>query len=194
METTGVHFEFTQLEIPDVIVVRAIPFADERGVFVESYRRSSFVEHGIAPQFVQDNHSHSTRGVLRGLHYQDPPEAQAKLVFVVRGEIFDVAVDIRKGSPTYARWVGLRMSADEPRTLYIPEGFAHGFQVLSNEADVVYKVTREYSAEADRGIAWDDPALNITWPIHPAVLSAKDARHRRLAEVEIPFTYNGKVS
>ena len=187
-------FELTRLEIPDVILVKAVAFPDQRGFFVETYKRSEFFANGIAEEFVQDNYSRSVRGVLRGLHYQDPPKAQGKLISVVRGEIFDVAVDIRRDSPTYARWVGLRMSSDEHTLLYVPVGFAHGFQVLSDEADVVYKVTEEHSPEADRGIAWDDPELKIQWPIHAARLSAKDAKLPRLADVNNSFIYVGGSS
>jgi dTDP-4-dehydrorhamnose 3,5-epimerase len=175
METSLVPFVFARLEIHDIVLIKAEPFTDRRGVFVESYRRSEFSANGIPYEFVQDNYSHSVRGVLRGLHYQDAPHEQGKLVSVVRGEIFDVAVDIRQQSPTYRQWVGVRMSSAEPAMLYIPDGFAHGFQVLSAEADVIYKVTKEYSPHADRGIAWNDPELKIPWPIPDPILSDKDA-------------------
>lgn len=185
-------FEFVRLRIPEVVLIKAMQFPDERGVFVETYKRSEFLANGIAEEFVQDNYSHSVRGVLRGLHYQDPPKAQAKLVSVIRGEIFDVAVDIRSGSPTYSQWVGLHMSSDENAMLYVPVGFAHGFQVLSAEADVTYKVTEEYSPEADRGIVWDDPELKIAWPIHKALVSTKDANLPLLADAENSFPFEGR--
>jgi len=192
MEITPVSFEFGRLRIPEVILVKATAFPDERGVFVETYKRSDFQANGIAEEFVQDNYSRSARGVLRGLHFQDPPNAQGKLVSVIRGEIFDVAVDIRRESPTYAQWIGLRMSSEAHASLYVPVGFAHGFQVLSEEADVTYKVTEEYSPEADRGIVWDDPELKITWPIREALVSAKDANLPRLADTLTSFRYAGR--
>ena len=163
--------QFSRLEIPDVVLIRAQAIEDRRGFFIETYKRSAFADAGI-PDFVQDNYSHSVRGVLRGLHYQKRPKAQGKLVGVVRGTIFDVAVDIRRGSPTYRRWVGVTLSGGEHRTLYIPEGFAHGFCVLSDEADVAYKVTEEYAPELDRGIRWNDPDLAIAWPLERPVRTA----------------------
>jgi dTDP-4-dehydrorhamnose 3,5-epimerase len=146
-------FRFRPLEIPDVILIEARGFPDARGFFTETYKRSEFRANGIADEFVQDNWSRSVKGVLRGLHYQAPPKAQAKLVIVTRGEIFDVAVDLRKGSPTYRRWVGVTLSADERSLLYLPAGFAHGFLTLSEEADVLYKVSAEYAPDLDRGIS-----------------------------------------
>jgi len=169
-------FKFQPLEIPEVILVEARHFEDERGFFMETYKRSPFAAHGIAATFVQDNYSHSTRGVLRGLHYQAPPKAQGKLVIALRGQIFDVAVDIRPDSPTYGQWVAEGLSAQNHRMLYIPPGFAHGFCVLSDEADVSYKVTEEYAPELDRGIAWNDPDIGIRWPIASPILSPKDAQ------------------
>jgi dTDP-4-dehydrorhamnose 3,5-epimerase len=182
-------FRFTQLAIPDVIQIEGEVFADERGFFAELYRGSTFKQHGIASDFVQDNHSRSRRWVLRGLHYQKQPRAQAKLVAVLRGEIYDVAVDIRRGSPNYGRWVGAVLSEENRRALYIPEGFAHGFCVLSDEADVVYKVTREYAPELDRGIVWNDPELGIEWPVSDPVLSEKDAALPRLTDGDNNFVY-----
>ena len=182
-------FQFERLEIPDVILIRPQARVDDRGFFMEAFKRSEFEANGISEPFVQDNFSRSARRVLRGLHYQSPPKAQGKLVSVLRGEIFDVAVDIRRGSPTYARWVGLRLSSENPMLLYVPVGFAHGFQVLSDEADVAYKVTQEYSPEADRGITWDDPDLGILWPIPDPLLSTKDARLPRLAVTQAEFEF-----
>jgi dTDP-4-dehydrorhamnose 3,5-epimerase len=199
-------FRFTRLEIPDVILVEAVAFEDRRGVFLESYKRSEFAANGIADVFVQDNFSRSVKGVLRGLHYQLPPCDQGKLVGVLRGEIFDVAVDIRKGSPWYGRWVGLTLSAlscrlrpatlfgagqagKVPQMIYIPAGFAHGFCVLSDEADVLYKTTAEYAKEWDRGIRWDDKDLDIRWPIRAPIVSDKDAQLPPLREVETGFVY-----
>ncbi len=175
-------FRFQRLEIPDVVLVKAQGFADDRGFFAETYKMSEFSAHGISPVFVQDNHSHSVRGVLRGLHYQEHPKAQGKLVMVLKGQIFDVAVDIRQGSPTYGKWVGEALSAENHRMLYVPPGFAHGFCVLSEKADVIYKVTEEYAPELDRGIIWNDPEIAIQWPITEPILSPKDARLPSLEE------------
>lgn len=169
-------FEFKRLEIPEIILIEAKYFDDNRGFFLETYRLSTFTAHGIPYTFVQDNRSYSGHGVLRGLHYQKQPKAQGKLVTVLRGQIYDVAVDIRKDSPTYGQWVGLELTADRFQMLYIPEGFAHGFCVLGQEADVLYKVTEEYAPETDRGIYWNDPEIGIHWPIMDPILSAKDAQ------------------
>jgi dTDP-4-dehydrorhamnose 3,5-epimerase len=184
-----VPFEFVRLEIPELVLVKARAYPDERGVFVETYKHSEFKANGIREAFVQDNFSRSTRGVLRGLHYQMPPKAQGKLITVLRGEIFDVAVDIRKGSPTYGRWLGRRLSEGRDELLYVPPGFAHGFQVLSDVAYVVYKVTEEYQPHVDRGIAWNDPSLAIDWPIHEPMLSRKDAALPTLEYAENSFAY-----
>ncbi len=184
-------FEFTRLEIPDVVLIRAKAFADERGFFLEAYKRSEFVANGIPVTFVQDNFSRSARrDVLRGLHYQKDPKAQGKLVMVLRGRIWDVAVDIRKGSPTYGRWVAAELSEEEHTMLWVPPGFAHGFCVLSDGADVLYKCTEEYAPELDRGIRWDDPDLAIPWPVTQPILSAKDARLPRLEEADNNYAYH----
>lgn len=169
-------FTFKKLSIPDVILVEAKSFPDERGFFLESFKESSFIENGINTKFVQDNFSHSSKGVLRGLHYQKNPKAQAKLVIVLRGEIFDVAVDIRKNSPTYGKWISETLSAQNHKLLYIPEGFAHGYCVLSNEADIFYKVNQEYSPELDRGFIWNDPEVDIKWLIEQPLVSEKDLK------------------
>lgn len=184
-------FQFEKLEIADVLLVTAKAFGDNRGLFMETYKRSEFEASGVSEVFVQDNYSHSIRGVLRGLHYQKQPKAQGKLVGVVRGEIFDVAVDIRKGSPTYGQWVGVTLSAKDHRMLYVPVGFAHGFCVLSEEADVVYKATAEYAPELDRGILWSDAALGIRWPVVEPILSSKDAHLPRLRDTDNAFVYGG---
>ncbi len=181
-------FKFTRLEIPEVILIEAQAFGDERGFFMETFKESVFVANGI-DSFVQDNYSRSLKGVLRGLHFQSNPKPQAKLVWVIRGKIFDVAVDIRKGSPTYCKWVGEILSESNHKMLYVPVGFAHGFCVLSREADVVYKVSEEYAPEYDRGIIWNDPEIGIRWPVEKPLLSKKDASLPRLKEVENNFVY-----
>jgi len=165
-----------ETSLPEVVLVELQAFGDARGFFLESYRRAAHAAIGIDRTFVQDNFSHSKRGSLRGLHYQ-LRHPQGKLVHVTRGEVFDVAADIRVGSPTFGRWFGTILSGENHRQLWVPEGFAHGFVVLSDTADLVYKVTAEYDPEDDRMIAWDDPTLAIEWPgVREApLLSRKDA-------------------
>jgi dTDP-4-dehydrorhamnose 3,5-epimerase len=182
-------FRFQRLQIPDVILVEPRSLKDERGFFRETYKASEFAAGGIPVPFVQDNHSHSTRGVLRGLHYQNPPRAQGKLVSVCWGEIFDVAVDIRHGSPTFGQWVGEALSSETGCLLYVPPGFAHGFCVLSEQADVIYKVTAEFAPELDRGILWNDPDIGVRWPITDAIISPKDAQLPRLREADNQFVF-----
>ncbi|MFN3884198.1 MAG: dTDP-4-dehydrorhamnose 3,5-epimerase [Rhodocyclaceae bacterium] len=163
--------------IPDVLLIEPKVFNDARGFFFESYNRKAFREAtGLDIDFVQDNHSKSVKGVLRGLHYQLPPRAQGKLVRVVQGAVFDVAVDIRESSPTFGRWVGEILSADNKKQLWIPPGFAHGFLTLSDTAEFLYKTTDYYAPELERTIRWDDPTLGIDWPIEGwPILAAKDA-------------------
>jgi dTDP-4-dehydrorhamnose 3,5-epimerase len=180
-------FRFERLEIPEVVLIEARRFGDPRGFFMETFQASAFAAQSIPATFVQDNLSHSKRGVLRGLHYQNPPKAQGKLVMVLRGRIFDVAVDIRLGSATFGQWIGLELTADSAQMVYIPVGFAHGFCVLSDEADVLYKVTEEYAPELDRGILWNDPEIGIRWPIATPILSAKDAQLPPLKEADNNF-------
>lgn len=168
-----------ETELPGVLIVEPVVHADGRGYFLESYSYRRYAEHGMDAVFVQDNHSRSTRGVLRGLHYQAPP-GQVKLVRVVQGEIWDVAVDIRPGSPTFGRWVAVTLSAQNHRQLYVPVGYAHGFCVVSDVADVLYKVSSYYAPELERGIAWNDPDLAIPWPVEEPILSDRDRRHPRL--------------
>jgi len=187
-------FRFQRLEIPELVVVEAKAFEDHRGFFMENYKKSEFSAFGIPQAFVQDNYSYSLRGVLRGLHYQKHPKAQAKLVMVLRGEMFDVALDIRKGSPTYGQWVGVVLSSKKWQMLYIPVGFAHGFCVLSEDANIIYKVTEDYAPELDRGIVWDDPEIGIRWPIEQPILSLKDARLPPLKEADNDFVYEGRRS
>ena len=169
----------TPLAIPDVVLLEPKVFGDQRGFFYESYNEQVFRQvTGLDVQFVQDNHSRSMKNVLRGLHYQLPPKAQGKLVRVVVGEVFDVAVDLRKGSSTFGRWVGEILSAENHRQLWIPPEFAHGFLVLSDYAEFLYKTTEYYSPELERCIIWNDPDLVIAWPLacEPPVLSPKDQR------------------
>ncbi len=182
-------FEFERLALPEVILVRALRFSDDRGFFMETFKASAFAAAGIDLPFVQDNLSHSERDVLRGLHYQKHPRAQGKLVSVLRGHILDVAVDIRRGSPRYGQWLACELSAAEGAMLYVPPGFAHGFCVLSDQADVLYKVTAEFDAELDRGIVWNDPDVGVEWPIAEPVLSPKDAQlpPLRLADNNFEF-------
>ena len=182
-------FSFSNLEIPEVKLVTANFFPDKRGYFFESFKESEFFENGINLRFVQDNFSHSVKGVLRGLHYQKNPKAQAKLVTALRGEIFDVAVDIRQNSPTFGKWVGEILSEVNHKLLYIPEGFAHGFCVLSEEADVLYKVNNEYSPENERGIVWNDSELNIEWPIDNPILNEKDSKLPVLKNADNDFLF-----
>ncbi|MGH7803625.1 MAG: dTDP-4-dehydrorhamnose 3,5-epimerase [Candidatus Binatia bacterium] len=175
--------KFLPTKISDVVVVELDVFRDERGLFVEFYHAEKFAKGGIAASFVQDNQSRSFRGTLRGLHAQDR-RPQGKLVRTLSGEIFDVAVDIRRGSKTFGRWVGVTLAADDFRALWIPPGFAHGFCVLSEVADVEYKCTDVYDAEGQLSIAWNDPDVGVIWPIADPVLSPKDAAAPLLREVE----------
>lgn len=175
-------FRFDKLEIPDVVHITPDVYRDERGFFLEVFKLGDFEEYGIKKPFVQVNHSRSGQGVLRGLHYQVAPHAQGKLVTVVAGEVFDVAVDIRKDSPTFGKWVGKNLSAQDKNMLYIPEGFAHGFCVTSEVAEIIYYCTEYYAPEAERGIAWDDPEIGIKWPVEGPVLSEKDKGNVGLKE------------
>ncbi|OAQ19863.1 dTDP-4-dehydrorhamnose 3,5-epimerase [Thermosulfurimonas dismutans] len=185
-------FTFTRLEIPDVILIEPKVFGDERGFFLETYKASEFRANGISYDFAQDNHSRSQKGVLRGLHYQLEPMEQGKLVRCIRGRIWDVAVDIRKGSPWFGKWVAAELSGENKLMLWIPPGFAHGFVALEDGTEILYKVTKEYAPELDRGIIWNDPDLAITWPVENPILSEKDSRLPNLKEAEINFVYGGK--
>jgi len=175
-------FEFKQLEVPDVILVSPKVFGDSRGFFMETYKASEFANNGIDTNFIQDNHSKSIKGVVRGLHFQHFPKAQAKLVRCTKGEIFDVAVDIRPDSQTFGKWVGEILSEENKNMLFIPDGFAHGFSVLSDEAEVLYKASDEYSPECDDGILWDDKDLNINWQVEIPVISEKDTKLQTFSE------------
>jgi dTDP-4-dehydrorhamnose 3,5-epimerase len=177
----------TPTGLPEVLILEPQLLRDSRGFFFESYNRKRFLEStGCDPEFVQDNHSRSSRGVLRGLHYQLPPAAQAKLVRVVSGEIFDVAVDVRRSSATFGKWIGVRLSAENHRQLWIPAGFAHGFYTVSEVAEVIYKVPSYYDAVSERSIIWNDPSLNIDWPLEDVpIVSAKDAAAPLFQQAEI---------
>lgn len=167
--------------LPEVLIIEPDVFQDERGFFLETYHVERYAAYGIAGVFVQDNHSRSTYGTVRGLHLQ-VARPQAKLVRVVAGEIFDVAVDVRRGSPTFGKWAGVRLSADSFRQCYVPHGFAHGFSVLSPYADVEYKCTDVYDPSAQLGLAWNDPTLQIPWGVETPILSARDRENPTLAE------------
>lgn len=183
--------QVTPLSIPGVLLIEPRVFGDQRGFFMESFNQKAFDEAvGAGHRFVQDNHSRSARGVLRGLHYQLAPRAQGKLVRVVRGRVFDVVVDIRRGSSSFGHWLGVELDEENPRQLWIPPGLAHGFLVLSERADFLYKTTDYYSPEHERCIRWDDPAIGIDWPlaaggIDAPQLSEKDRASLCLAEAEI---------
>jgi dTDP-4-dehydrorhamnose 3,5-epimerase len=172
-------------KLPDVLMLEPKVFGDERGFFMESYNRRTFSELGINAEFVQDNHSRSGKGVLRGLHYQTR-QPQGKLVRVVVGEVFDVAVDLRRRSPTFGHWTGMSLSADNKRLAWIPPGFAHGFYVLSDAAEFLYKTTDYYAPEFERSLLWNDPAMNIAWPLAgEPILSEKDRRGMPLNQAEV---------
>ncbi|MCF8721338.1 dTDP-4-dehydrorhamnose 3,5-epimerase [Nitrospina gracilis] len=177
--------KFIPTELDGVVLIEPVVHDDARGFFVETYVRSLFRDHGIDVDFVQDNHSQSSKGVLRGMHYQ-VRHGQAKLVRVVRGEVFDVAVDVRPGSPSFGRWTGHTLSANNRRQLFIPAGFAHGYCVLSDTAEVIYKCSDYYHPEDEGGLIWNDPEVGIDWPVEEPVLSEKDQRHPRLKDILPP--------
>ena len=176
-------FTFEHTDVEGVILIDPKIFPDERGFFMESYKRSAFEAIGLTQPFVQENQSKSTYGTLRGLHYQRAPKAQGKLVRVVSGEIFDVAVDIRKDSPTFGKWFGANVSSSNRRLIYVPPWCAHGFCVLSPEAEVLYKTTEEYAPAFEDGLKWDDAALGIRWPISNPIVSDRDRRWPTLARL-----------
>ncbi len=178
-------FAFKTTEMGLVIVEPRV-FPDDRGFFMETYKKSEFEKHGINVDFKQENQSKSVRGTLRGLHYQAPPMAQGKLVRVIEGRVLDVAVDIRRGSEFFGQWYAIELSAENKLMFYVPEGFAHGFYTLSDTAQLVYKVTNEYSPRHERGIAWNDPDIGIKWPVDgPPLLSPKDREHPLLKDAEV---------
>ncbi|WP_233964991.1 dTDP-4-dehydrorhamnose 3,5-epimerase [Pectobacterium versatile] len=174
-------------KIPDLKIIEPAVFGDERGFFFESFNKKKFEETvGYSVDFVQDNHSKSSQGVLRGLHYQLAPHAQGKLVRCVEGEVFDVAVDIRKSSPTFGQWVGVYLSAENKRQFWIPAGFAHGFVTLSKTAEFLYKTTNYYAPQSDRGILWNDETIGIEWPMSvEPILSEKDKNAKKFSEADV---------
>jgi dTDP-4-dehydrorhamnose 3,5-epimerase len=182
---------FQKLSIPDVVLIQPRLFKDNRGFFRETFKASEFAAAGLPTAFVQGNHSHSAHGVVRALHYQKHPQAQGKLLAVTHGEIFDVAVDIRQGSPTYGQWVAEVLSAQNGHMLYIPEGFAHGFCVLSESADLNYQATSEYAPHLETGIRWDDPTIGIPWPITNPILSNRDLALPTLQHADNNFVFEG---
>jgi dTDP-4-dehydrorhamnose 3,5-epimerase len=185
-----VNFEFKKLAIPDVILITPEVFSDGRGLFMETYKKSVFEKAGIKGDFIQDNYSSSKKNVLRGLHYQAPPMEQAKLVRCIRGKIFDVAVDIREGSPYFTKWVGEYLTEENKKIIFIPAGFAHGYLVLSDKAEIVYKVNKEYSKNHERGVFWKDSKVAIEWPLSiDPILSEKDKKLPLLDEAENSFRY-----
>lgn len=178
-------FEFENTEIKDVILIKPKVFGDGRGFFLETYKKQDFNEAGILDDFIQDNHSKSSYGVLRGLHYQKEPNVQAKIVRCTKGKIFDVAVDIRKNSPTFLKWVKVELSEENKHQLYIPRGFAHGFVALSDIAEVMYKVSGTYSPKDEAGIKWNDSDINIDWGINfEPLLSEKDKKSKTIKEID----------
>jgi dTDP-4-dehydrorhamnose 3,5-epimerase len=187
-------FKFKPFEdLPEVVLIEPPVFHDERGWFAETYKKGDFEAQGINLGFAQDNDSHSTsRGTLRGLHFQKEPAAQGKLVRCIHGEIFDAAVDIRKGSPTYTKWVSATLSAQNRTMIWVPPGFAHGVLATTDLADIVYKVTSEYSSSHERSVRWNDPSIGIKWPVASPILSKKDAEAPLLKDVDNNFVWKGR--
>ncbi|MCX7787886.1 MAG: dTDP-4-dehydrorhamnose 3,5-epimerase [Spirochaetes bacterium] len=186
-------FTFRKLPLKGLLLIEPKVFYDERGFFMETYKHPEFFVNGVRGPFVQDNHSCSKRGVLRGLHFQKPPRAQGKLVRVIRGVAWDVAVDLRKDSPTFGKWYGTELSEENHYMLWVPEGFAHGFLALDDDTEVQYKCTAVYHPQSEGGVRWDDPDINIKWPnlgygIKP-IVSPKDAELPFLRDLEIPSTW-----
>lgn len=180
--------QFEKFDIEGLVLIKPKVFEDKRGFFMETYSKKLFKEEaGIDVEFVQDNHSRSSRGILRGLHYQAPPMAQDKLVRVTSGEVLDVVVDIRKDSPTYGKWQSVKLSGENKHMFFVPKGFAHGFLVLSDTCDFQYKVSNYYSPQDEGGIAWDDPELGIDWGIDSPIVSEKDSKNQLFKDLVSPF-------
>ncbi len=191
MEVHMGNFNFIETKIPDLYIIEPKVFGDNRGYFMETYSKRDFFEAGLTMEFVQDNESKSRKGVLRGLHFQTK-HTQGKLVRATQGEVFDVAVDLRKGSPTFGQWEGVLLSAENKRQFYVPEGFAHGFLVVSEEAVFNYKCTDFYAPEYDAGVLWNDSEIGVQWPlegIDEILLSEKDKAQKKLSELEVLFVY-----
>jgi len=182
-------FEFKVLEIKDVMLITPEVYQDERGFFKETFKDSDFSKMGISIEFLQDSISRSSKNIIRGLHYQKNPKAQAKLVSCVKGTIFDVAVDIRKNSPTYGKWVGAELSEENHQALFIPRGFAHGFVALSDIADVSYKLSEEHSEKDEAGIIYNDPDICIQWPVENPILSKRDRSNPTLKQADNNFEF-----
>lgn len=184
-------FKFIETKIKDLYIIEPTVFGDERGYFMETYSKKDFFEAGLTMEFVQDNESKSRKGVLRGLHFQTQ-KTQGKLVRVTNGAVYDVAVDLRKGSPTYGHWKGVLLTSENKKQFYVPEGFAHGFLVVSDEATFNYKCTNFYAPEYDGGVLWNDPDIGVEWPlegIDEILLSEKDKNQKTLKELDLPFVY-----
>jgi dTDP-4-dehydrorhamnose 3,5-epimerase len=194
MDSPALHMEVKLTEIPGIMLLKPRFFNDARGYFVETYNARAAHDAGLTADFVQDNEALSLkRGTVRALHFQVPPKVQAKLVRVLRGSIFDVAVDLRSGSPAYGRWMSATLTAKGGEQIFVPRGFAHGYCTLEDDTVVAYKVDDYYAPECERGLAWDDPALKVDWPVSPAeaVLSDKDRKLPGFADFTSPFRYNG---
>lgn len=185
------QFKFKRLEIPGVVLIEPEIFYDERGFFIETYKYNDFYQIGIRESFIQDCHSKSEKkGILRGLHYQKNPTPQGKIVRVIAGEIFDVAVDIRKGSPYYAKWIGVILSSENRMMLYIPPGFAHGFCTLTDKSEILYKYTKLYSPDDYRGIIWNDKRIGVAWPVRKPIISEKDEKLPALDKADNNFIFS----
>ncbi|MCH7959636.1 MAG: dTDP-4-dehydrorhamnose 3,5-epimerase [Candidatus Hydrogenedentes bacterium] len=184
--------EFSETELPGILEVGAKAFADERGYFTEIHAQESWTDAGMNESFVQDNLSQSAKGTLRGLHYQIDPHGQGKFVRVLTGAVFDVAVDLRRGSPTFRQWVGRTLSAENCLGLWVPVGFAHGFLALEDETLVLYKCTHAYCPEAERSLLYSDPEIGIVWPMEPEIISPKDAEAPPLSEADYNFSFSEK--
>jgi dTDP-4-dehydrorhamnose 3,5-epimerase len=182
-------FNFIETKVKDIYIIEPTVFGDNRGFFMETYHYNEFKKAGLGMNFVQDNHSKSKKGVLRGLHFQKN-HPQSKLVRVIKGAVYDVAVDVRKGSPTFGKWFGIELTETNKKAFYVPEGFAHGFITLEDETEFVYKCTDYYYPEDEGGLIWNDPNLNISWPIDTPILSEKDKKWPTLEELDFFFDYN----
>jgi dTDP-4-dehydrorhamnose 3,5-epimerase len=183
-------FRFHRTAISEVVVIDPPVFPDRRGFFMETYKRSEFAAHGINETFVQCNHSKSSKGILRGLHFQKHPKAQGKIVRALSGEIYDVAVDLRRGGPTYGKWIAVTLSEENRKILYVPAGFAHGFCVTSEEAEILYMATEEYAPQQESGVLWNDSELGIVWPIAEPILSPRDGAWPLFKSADNNFFYD----